>query len=206
MHGRQALRFVPEEFCRIHLTLRRSTWCAAPATCGGPTSRRRRRGFTAFARSKSSSLNLWAGHFIEHLNYIRASERRPGWLPPRGLLERFSAESHSPMVSPPPSRPSRTPQRSRVRLPLNYFGSHSLSLNEILERRCFCVPRSTYLSWSGFGLFEKKATVSDVLRLRRIWTSPPVCMGRRSCKIAGRKVRAFPPFPPSSWVVVLIIE
>lgn len=38
-----------------------------------------------------------------------------------------------------------------------------------------------------FGLFEKKATVADVLRLRRIWTSHPVCMGRRSCKIAGRK-------------------
>nr|XP_019705472.1 probable transcriptional regulatory protein At2g25830 isoform X2 [Elaeis guineensis] len=38
-----------------------------------------------------------------------------------------------------------------------------------------------------FDLFEKKATVGDVLRLRRIWTSPPVCMGRRSCKIAGRK-------------------
>ncbi|XP_008804618.2 probable transcriptional regulatory protein At2g25830 isoform X1 [Phoenix dactylifera] len=38
-----------------------------------------------------------------------------------------------------------------------------------------------------FGLFEKKETVSDVLRFRRIWTSPPVCMGRRSSKIAGRK-------------------
>ncbi|KAJ0986418.1 hypothetical protein J5N97_004774 [Dioscorea zingiberensis] len=40
-----------------------------------------------------------------------------------------------------------------------------------------------WLERSPFSL-----TSSDVVRsARRIWTSGPVCMGRRSCKIAGRK-------------------
>lgn len=43
-------------------------------------------------------------------------------------------------------------------------------------------------------LYEEKHRDSSgyqVKNVRKIWTFPPVCMGRRSCKIAGRKV---PPF------------
>lgn len=51
------------------------------------------------------------------------------------------------------------------------------------------------LSWIGFLGRISASFMSNELglaqRVRRISTTPPVCMGRRSCKIAGRKVRSF---------------
>ncbi|XP_050209209.1 probable transcriptional regulatory protein At2g25830 [Mercurialis annua] len=42
----------------------------------------------------------------------------------------------------------------------------------------------THYTTSGFSLLCDE---KHQLNVRRIWTYPPLCMGRRSCKIAGRK-------------------
>ncbi|KAJ9168280.1 hypothetical protein P3X46_019826 [Hevea brasiliensis] len=46
---------------------------------------------------------------------------------------------------------------------------------------------SSYSCYSGFTLFYEEKHSHCQVNVRRLWTYPPLCMGRRSSKIAGRK-------------------
>lgn len=72
--------------------------------------------------------------------------------------------------------------------------SNGVSLNSTSLARIGLFDRSVLLSsssssccYSSLGLSKEKKVNSNPSHGRRIWTFSPVCMGRRSSKIAGRK-------------------
>ncbi|XP_020579937.1 probable transcriptional regulatory protein At2g25830 [Phalaenopsis equestris] len=48
-------------------------------------------------------------------------------------------------------------------------------------------PYTKHSFLRGISPSRFSPTVGGAQRKRRIWTTSPLCMGRRSCKIAGRK-------------------
>ncbi|XP_065848602.1 probable transcriptional regulatory protein At2g25830 [Euphorbia lathyris] len=61
-----------------------------------------------------------------------------------------------------------------------------LPLRECLHDRVMLSSLSSYSSCSSSLLYDENRGHCQ-MNVRRIWTYPPLCMGRRSCKIAGRK-------------------
>lgn len=116
-------------------------------------------------------------------NTSSASKRRRQWLLLRDFSERSATKFRSQMLYFLPSSPSTILLLFRVR-----FCS-------ISSKFFFVTVRSQYFFFIfglGIGFLGRISSAMEFgrgQRVRRISTTFPVCMGRRSCKIAGRKVR-----------------